>query len=55
MKTKKIMIEWEENEETLEADLPMTVQIPADMPDEDVVPYLISNYGYDVYAWSEVD
>jgi len=55
MKTKKIMVKWEENEETLEANLPMTVQIPAGMPDEDVVPYLISTYGYDVYTWSEID
>lgn len=52
-KTKTIEVEWDYNQDILEAELPEYVDIPADMPDEDVANYLMKTYGYDVEWWQE--
>ena len=53
-RTKTIEVEWDDDQEFPESGLPMYVDIPRDMLDEDVARYLLTKYGYVVYSWQEV-
>ena len=52
---KKIEVEWDDSQDIIpEEELPNILIIPADIPDEDVIPRLIREYGYNVNSWKEV-
>ena len=50
---KEILVEWEDSQDVMDANLPMYVKIPADMPDEDVPVHLMETFGYPVLAWQD--
>ena len=49
-----IKVVWDKNQDLEEPNLPEYIQIPADLPDEDVYHYLTKNYGYTVISWDNL-
>ena len=54
-KYKTIKVVWDDTQESLgESGLPTTVNVPENLPDEDVAEYLTSEYGYMVNSWENL-
>ena len=52
---KTIKVVWDDTQESLgESGLPTTVNVPENLPDEDVAEYLTSEYGYMVNSWENL-
>lgn len=55
MKYKTIKVVWDDTQESLgESGLPTTVNVPEDLPDEDVAEYLTQEYGFLVNSWENL-
>lgn len=54
-KYKTIKVVWDDTQESLgESGLPTTVNVPEDLPDEDVANYLTQEYGFLVNSWENL-
>ena len=54
-KYKTIKVVWDDTQESLgESGLPTTVNVPEDLPDEDVANYLTKEYGFLVNSWENL-
>ena len=52
--TRTIKVIWDKHQDSDEPDLPDYIQIPADLPDEDVYLYLTKHYGYTPISWDNL-
>lgn len=46
---RKVIVNWDTDNEKV--DLPKEVEIPANIPDDEVADYLSDNYGWCVNSW----
>lgn len=52
--TRTIKVTWDKHQDSDEPNLPDYIQIPADLPDEDVYLYLTKHYGYTAISWDNL-
>lgn len=55
MKTRTVKVDWDDDQEIYgESGLPTVVNVPTDIPDEDVADWLTDEYGFCVNSWEEL-
>lgn len=55
VKTRKVEVEWDVDDEDELDDLPEVVNVPEDICEDDVVDWLSGNYGYCVSDWGYME